>query len=93
MHEVSTGWEWLEGDRTRSRAAEATKELDSALRAKFSRAFDSEDGRSVISHLKSITLARSLGPSASDAALRHLEGQRQLVIYILALAAIENQNV
>ena len=89
MHEVSTGWEWLEGDQIRSREAEVTKELDSALRAKFSRAFDSEDGRSVISHLKSITLARSLGPSASDAALRHLEGQRQLVIYILALAAIE----
>jgi hypothetical protein len=89
MYAVSAGWEWLEGDQTRSREAEATKELDSALRANFSRAFDSEDGRSVINHLKSITLARSLGPSASDAALRHLEGQRQLVIHILALAATE----
>lgn len=92
MYEAPTGWAWLEDDRTLNREAEETKELDSGLRANFSRVFDSEEGQSVISHLKSITLFRSLGPGASDAALRHLEGQRQLVTYILALGSIENPN-
>ena len=90
MYDAPTGWAWLEEEQTSNQEAEEAKELNSVVRAKFSHVFGSEEGQSVISHLKSITLARSLGPGASDAALRHLEGQRQLVSHILALASIEN---
>ena len=41
----------------------------------------------VLGFLKAMTLERAVGPEASDAALRHLEGQRQLVTTILALVA------
>jgi hypothetical protein len=34
-----------------------------------------------------MTLDRALGPDAPEAALRHLEGQRQLVATVLALVA------
>lgn len=37
--------------------------------------------------LRKLTLERSLGPGASDALLRHLEGQRHLFAYITALVA------
>lgn len=36
-------------------------------------------GPQVLDYLRSITAGRALGPGASDAELRHLEGQRALV--------------
>lgn len=42
------------------------------------------EGERVLAHLKAVTLDRALGPDSSDALLRHLEGQRQLVASILA---------
>ena len=45
----------------------------------YARAFMSAEGTRVLEHLRSITIERFLGPDASDAALRHLEGQRALV--------------
>ena len=51
----------------------------------FARTFGTEPGRIALQHLRLITIERSLGPMASDASLRHLEGQRQLVSYICAL--------
>lgn len=53
----------------------------------FARCFAGPDGARVLGVLRAMTVERTLGPDASDAALRHLEGQRALVAAILALAA------
>jgi hypothetical protein len=39
----------------------------------------------VLEHLRRVILERRLAPHASDAELRHLEGQRYAVAYIAAL--------
>ena len=46
------------------------------------RVFRGEDGTLLLTHLRALTLDRHLGPEASDAALRHLEGQRALVAHL-----------
>lgn len=51
------------------------------------RCFSTPDGRRTLDLLKAMTLERATGPEASDAALRHLEGQRCLVAQLLALVA------
>ncbi|NQU57151.1 MAG: hypothetical protein HQ513_07940 [Rhodospirillales bacterium] len=51
----------------------------------FARCFRGPDGARVLKHLQAMSLEQAMGPSASDAMLRHLEGQRQLVTHILAL--------
>lgn len=51
----------------------------------FTRLFATTAGQQVLQHLKNITLNRILGPAASDAELRFLEGQRALVHQIEAL--------
>lgn len=53
----------------------------------FARCFASVEGEFALRHLDEMTLRRALGPEASEAMLRHLEGQRQLVAYIHALVA------
>jgi hypothetical protein len=53
----------------------------------LSRCFATPDGRRTLALLKTLTLERALGPESSDAALRHLEGQRRLVATLLVLAA------
>jgi hypothetical protein len=58
-----------------------------ALACACARLFASRDGRIVLSHLRRITLGVVLGPDVSDARLRHLEGQRSLVLSLLSLAA------
>ncbi|HER27730.1 MAG TPA: hypothetical protein ENI69_11535 [Rhodospirillales bacterium] len=58
---------------------------DKDLAQAFTRCFRGPDGVRVIEHLRQTTLCRALGPAASDALLRHLEGQRQLVARILSL--------
>ena len=75
------GWAWLEG----VPAAEAGPGGDPA--PSFARCFAGPDGVRVLGTLKAMTLERTLGPDASDAALRDLEGQRRLVAIILALTA------
>lgn len=51
------------------------------------RCFSTPDGRRTLDLLKAMTLERATGPEASDATLRHLEGQRCLVALLLALVA------
>lgn len=36
-------------------------------------------GRELLEYMKSITISRIMGPNATDAELRHMEGQRYLV--------------
>ena len=73
------GWAWL------SAAPEAAGGEE--LAAAFARCFTGADGNRVLQHLRAVTTERSLGPDAPDTALRHLEGQRQLVQAISALVA------
>jgi hypothetical protein len=81
------GWDWFQPASGGHAAADdpAAGELDAAIR--FARCFADADGQAVLSHLRAMTLERTLGPAASDAHLRHMEGQRQLVIHILSLVA------
>lgn len=58
---------------------------DERLAAAYARCFVGGDGRQVLDHLRALTMNRTLGPAAPDAALRHLEGQRALVAHVLAL--------
>lgn len=60
---------------------------DAEIRASYARCFTTREGRIVLSHLYRMTLGRTLGPDSTSDELRHLEGQRQLVGYISALAA------
>jgi len=49
------------------------------------RCFQGGDGRRLLAYLRAITQERALGPDSTDAQLRHLEGQRQLVHHIQVL--------
>jgi hypothetical protein len=73
-----TGWSWFE--------TEAPTLHDAALEDSFQRCFSSPAGVRVLMHLCSLTLDRVLGPEATPAALRHLEGQRALVLLLLRLS-------
>jgi len=51
----------------------------------YVRAFGTADGARVLAHLRAITIERFLGPDASPAQLRTLEGQRAIVHQIESL--------
>ena len=51
----------------------------------YARAFSTPDGQKVLAHLRSITIERFLGPDATPAVLRTLEGQRAIVHQIESL--------
>ncbi|SMH57711.1 Bbp19 family protein [Azospirillum agricola] len=75
------GWDWLDG------AATVSGGGGDDPSPSFARCFAGPDGVRVLAVLRAMTLDRALGPDAPEAALRHLEGQRQLVAVILALTA------
>lgn len=82
MARSETGWTWFDPpDRT------DCDEAGLVLARQAARLFASADGEAVLQHLKEITLDRCLAPESGDAALRHMEGQRHLVLHLLALAA------
>lgn len=84
MAHADKGWNWFDTARPTppTDAVEAEREN---LAAAFARCFHAADGARVLGYLKSLTVERALGPGATDALLRHVEGQRQLVAHILAL--------
>lgn len=49
----------------------------------FLRVFTSNDGDAVLAELRKLFLDKEAGPDVTDAALRHLEGQRSVVRFIL----------
>lgn len=53
----------------------------------FAACFRGAEGQLVLAHLRGLTRDRVLGPQASEAELRHLEGQRVLVRHIETLVA------
>ncbi|KAA0580444.1 hypothetical protein F1643_01385 [Azospirillum sp. INR13] len=79
------GWDWLEAPPLTGPIPTAAAGTDPA--PSFARCFAGTDGARVLAVLRAMTLDRALGPDAPEAALRHLEGQRQLVATILALVA------
>lgn len=76
---VADGWAWFE---TTDRPHD-DGEPDVSLA--FARCFAGRDGEHALDHLRRLILDRRLPPSASDAELRHLEGQRSVVAYLVAL--------
>ncbi len=74
----AVGWAWF--------ADTAVPAADDSAPC-FARCFAGPDGARVLDVLRAMTVERTLGPEAPEAALRHLEGQRQLVATILALVA------
>lgn len=78
--EHDPGWGWFEGA-LRPDSDPAELELCRA----FARCFAGPDGQVVITHLTRTILERRLLPRASDAELRHLEGQRFAIAGMLAM--------
>ena len=77
----SRGWAWFAQG-----AAPAERSPDEVeLRRAFGRCFAGADGRLVLEHLRRTVVERRLPPNASDAELRHLEGQRYAVAHIVAM--------
>ena len=56
-----------------------TKEDDQIISRNINSVFKTPNGSAVLKYLRSITIESVQGPNASDAELRHLEGQRYLV--------------
>lgn len=77
-----SGWAWFAGPEV-APAAEDSDEFE--LCRAFGRCFAGAEGQIVLDHLKRTVLERRLPPNASDAELRHLEGQRCAVAHILAM--------
>lgn len=78
------GWEWFEGRPVPELPPDLAQDLPEIARS-FARCFAGRQGDLALGHLRRLTQQRHLGPEASDSALRHLEGQRQLVAYIASL--------
>jgi hypothetical protein len=82
MHaEQGASWPWPEADVAEPTAAS----VEDACLACFATA----PGRLVLGHLRRAFLDRRVPPSASDAELRHVEGQRSVVAWLLAMASPE----
>lgn len=75
------GWAWFEP------ADAAPADADAELCRAFARCLSGPDGERVMRHLERVMLDRRLPPQASDAQLRHLEGQRHAVAYIATMVA------
>ena len=73
------GWAWF--------ATEPPGPLkDDDLAKAVAACFAGRHGAIVIQHLQSLFLDRRVAPNASDAELRHVEGQRSAIAYLLRLA-------
>lgn len=82
MAETASGWSWLDHA---TGATDGDPRPDADLARAFAACFRGGDGERVLSFLRAATLERALGPEASEAQLRHLEGQRQLVMIMTVL--------
>ncbi len=72
------GWAWFDAP---DRPAEPDREVCRSFLACFAGA----NGEATLAHLRRVFLDQRLPPSATDAELRHVEGQRSVVAYVLAL--------
>ena len=74
------GWAWFE-----AHGSAPTDPAETELCRAFARCFAGSDGHLIMDHLKRVILDRRLPPSATDAELRHLEGQRSAIAHLLAM--------
>ena len=74
------GWDWFEIGSNQGMASD-----DDNLARSFARCFEGGDGAIVLRHLQQTILDRRMGPSASDAELRFLEGQRSVAAHIFSM--------
>jgi len=72
------GWTWFDQNQ-----AQAAPEKDIA--AQFARCFKGDDGDQLLAHLAEMTMGRPLGANTRNDTLRHVEGQRYLVSYIMTM--------
>lgn len=79
------GWDWFGTEAGHELTASSEDSQLEDLSRAFRECFHSASGQAVLSHLRAITLDRFLGPMVADSALRHLEGQRHLMAYVIAL--------
>jgi hypothetical protein len=77
--EAVTGWAWFD------LPAEVDEPPD-AVRRSAAACLGGPHGAVLVRHLRQLFLDRRLSPAASDAELRHLEGQRSVVSHLLQLA-------
>lgn len=73
------GWSWFT---TEPPKALTDEELATAIQACFS----GRNGDIVIDHLRTTFLDRRVAPNASDAELRHVEGQRAAIAFLIRIA-------
>ncbi len=78
--ETADDWAWFELDSAKTVGVDNIE-----LMRSFTRCFRGTDGELVLSHLRQTILERRLGPKASDAELRFLEGQRSVVAHIISM--------
>jgi hypothetical protein len=74
------GWAWFE-----AHGGAPIDPAETELCSAFARCFAGSDGRLIVDYLKRVILDRRLPPSATDAELRHLEGQRGAIAHLLAM--------
>jgi hypothetical protein len=79
-NDLDAGWSWFE-----AAAVPGSDGSEADLCRIYARCFAGPDGRDVIAHLTRSILDRRLPPNASDAELRHLEGQRFAIAGIVAM--------
>jgi len=85
MTKQKNGWDWFATSHPTPSSRFDPLVDEKELPALAARCFRGKDGERLMTHLRSMTLERALGPNASDAFLRHTEGQRQLVAHLTAL--------
>ena len=76
---IAIGWSWFDS------APPAAVE-DETLAKAAGACFAGRDGELVLRHLRSVFLDRRVPPHATDAMLRHVEGQRCAIDYLTRLA-------
>ena len=73
------GWSWFS-------PTVPTSQHDEDLAHAVAACFAGRNGELVVQHLRATFLDRRVAPTASDAELRHVEGQRSAIAYLLRLA-------
>ena len=76
--EQADGWAWFDAP---AMGLEAPDEVCRSAAA----CFGTSHGRAVVRHLRRAFLERRVPPTAGDAELRHVEGQRSVVSHLLQL--------
>lgn len=77
--EPVAGWAWFDGP------ADDGDPHDEICRSAAA-CLDGRHGRVLIRHLRQLFADRRVSPTAADAELRHVEGQRSVVSHLLQLA-------